>query len=92
LTGTTVIAAEYRLAPQNPFPAAVDDAAAAYREALKIHRPRSVAIYGTSAGAILTAHTAVRIRKLGLPMPTALGFFSGYADFARWGDSRSFYE
>jgi epsilon-lactone hydrolase len=91
LTGTKVMAAEYRLAPQNPFPAAVDDAAAVYREVLKTHSPRSVAIYGTSAGAILTAQTAVRIRRLGLPMPAALGFFSGYADFARWGDSRAFY-
>lgn len=50
-----------------------------------------IGFYGTSAGAILTAQTAVRLRQLSLPLPAALGFFSGYADFARSGDSRYIY-
>ena len=45
----------------------------------------------TSAGAILTAQTAVQLRKLGLPLPAALGFISGFGDFARSGDSRYIY-
>jgi epsilon-lactone hydrolase len=91
LSGTQVIAVDYRLAPKFPFPAAVDDSVAVYKEVLKTHAPRKIAVFGTSAGAILTAETAVQLGRLGLPLPAALGFFSGYADFARQGDSRSIY-
>ncbi|HWC95940.1 MAG TPA: alpha/beta hydrolase fold domain-containing protein [Candidatus Sulfopaludibacter sp.] len=91
LTGTKVIAVEYRLAPAFPYPAAVDDSVAVYREILKTHPARNIAVYGTSAGAILTAQTAVHLRKLGVPLPSSLGFFSGSADFARSGDSRYIY-
>ena len=48
-------------------------------------------IYGTSAGAILTAEVAAKIKQLGLPMPAALGIFSGMGDFARAGDSMAMY-
>ncbi len=48
-------------------------------------------IYGTSAGAILTAEVAAKIKQLGLPMPAALGIFSGMGDFARAGDSTAVY-
>jgi acetyl esterase/lipase len=82
-----VVAALYRLAPEHPFPAAVDDAVAVYRELLKTHKPEQIAIYGTSAGAILTGEVAVRLKQLSLPEPAALGIFSGFGDFARPGDS-----
>jgi epsilon-lactone hydrolase len=91
LTGTRVIAVLYRLAPQYPFPAAVDDAVAVYKDALKSHAPNKIGIYGTSAGAVLTAQAAVESRRLGLPLPAVLGFFSGYVDLARYGDSRFLY-
>jgi acetyl esterase/lipase len=48
-------------------------------------------IYGTSAGAILTAEVAAKIKQLGLPLPAALGIFSGLGDFAREGDSIAMY-
>lgn len=91
LTGTKVISVYYRLANQAPFPAAVDDVVAVYKEVLKTYKPAKIAIYGTSAGAILTGQVAVRLKHDGLPMPGALGFFTGHADFARTGDSQSFY-
>jgi len=91
LTGTKVISVQYRLAPQFPFPAAVEDSAAVYSAALKTYSPGKIAIYGTSAGAVLAAQTAVQVRKSGLPLPAALGFFSGYVDLARYGDSRFLY-
>jgi epsilon-lactone hydrolase len=91
LTGTKVISVQYRLAPQFPFPAAVEDSAAVYTAALKTHAPRKIAIYGTSAGAVLAAQTAVQIRKNSQPLPAVLGFFSGYVDLARYGDSRYLY-
>src|SRR5260370_26582054 len=91
LTGTQVISVRYRLAPKFPFPAAVDDAAAVYKEALKTHKPKNIVVYGTSSGAVLGAQVTVQFRKLGLPLPAVLGFFSGYVDLARYGDSRFLY-
>ena len=90
-TGIKVVAVLYRLAPESPFPAGVDDAIAVYKELLKTHKPDHIVIYGTSAGAALTAEVAVKLKQLGLPMPAALGIFSTVSDFARMGDSYSMY-
>jgi epsilon-lactone hydrolase len=82
-----VVSIYYRLAPENPFPAAVDDVVAVYKDILRNYQPHSIAIFGTSAGAILTVEVAARLKQLGLPLPGALGIFSGLADFSRAGDS-----
>jgi monoterpene epsilon-lactone hydrolase len=91
LTQTKVVAVLYRLAPEHPFPAALDDSVAVYRELLKTHKPENIAIFGTSAGAILTGEVAVRLRNLGVPLPRALGIFSGMGDFSIDGDSESLF-
>jgi epsilon-lactone hydrolase len=90
-TKMKVIAVLYRLAPEHPFPAAVDDSVAVYKELLKTYKPDHMVIYGTSAGAILTAEVAAKLKQLGLPQPGALGIFSGMGDFARAGDSMAMY-
>jgi len=90
-TGIKVVAVLYRLAPEHPFPAAVDDAVAVYKELLKTYRPDHIIVYGTSAGATLTAEMAVRLKQLSLPMPAALGIFSALDSFARMGDSYAMY-
>lgn len=91
ISGTKVIAVLYRLAPEHPFPAALDDAVAVYKELLKTYKPGAIGIYGTSAGAILTAEVTVKLKQLGLPLPAVTGIFSGMGDFSRTGDSIAMY-
>jgi acetyl esterase/lipase len=91
LSGIKVIAVLYRLAPEHPFPAGLEDAVAVYKELLKTYAPGHIAIYGTSAGAILTAEVTVKLKQLNLPLPAATGIFSGMGDFSCHGDSVALY-
>jgi len=91
LTKIEVVSVYYRLAPENPFPAAVEDVVAVYKELLKTYNPRAIGIFGTSAGAILTCEVTVRLKQLGIPLPAALGAFSVLTDFSRPSDSRQIF-
>lgn len=91
LSGTKVIAVLYRLAPEHPFPAGLEDVIAVYKELLKTYQPKRIGMYGTSAGAILTAEVCVKLKELGLPLPGATGIFSGMGDFSQHGDSIAMY-
>lgn len=91
LTQTKVVAVLYSLSPEHPFPAALNESVAVYKELLKTYKPEHIGIYGTSAGAILTGEVAARLRQLNLPLPAALGIFSGSGDFSKLGDSRAMY-
>jgi monoterpene epsilon-lactone hydrolase len=91
LTQTQVVSVYYRLSPEVVFPAAIDDVVAVYKELLKTHKPQNMAIFGTSAGAILTGEVAVDLKKENLPLPGALGIFSGLADFSQNGDSQDLF-
>ncbi len=86
-----VVSVLYRLAPEHPFPAAVDDAVAVYRELLKTYKPQRIGVFGSSAGAGLTLQMAVRLKQMGIPMPGALGSFSTPSDMVNGGDSRALY-
>ena len=91
LTGTPVVTVYYRMLPEHVFPKAVDDVVAVYKELLKSYKAQNMALYGTSAGAILSAQSVVRFRQIGLALPAAIGFFSGLADYSRSGDSIAFF-
>ncbi|MCU0273867.1 MAG: alpha/beta hydrolase, partial [Acidimicrobiales bacterium] len=91
LTGATVIAVDYRLAPEHAHPAAVEDVLAVYRKVLEHHAADDVVLYGTSAGAFLTAQAVMRFRQEGLPLPVCCGMFSGGGDLTDLGDSAAIF-
>lgn len=83
-----VLLLDYRLAPEHPYPAAVDDAVAAYRYLLEeTARPERVVIAGDSAGGGLTLATLARLRDEGEALPAAAICFSPWADLEATGDS-----
>jgi len=92
LTHTKVVSVDYSLAPEHPFPTAMNEVVLVYRDLLKSYRPERIAIFGSSAGAILAAEAMAKLKQQALPMPAALGFLSGTGDFARSGDSQTLYD
>lgn len=83
-----VIAVDYRLAPENPYPAALDDAVSIYRWLLDNgHKSQHIAIAGDSAGGGLTYGTLLKIRDLGLPLPACSVTMSPWTDLAVTGES-----
>jgi acetyl esterase/lipase len=84
-----VFSADYRLAPENPFPAAVEDGVAAYKDLLGggAVDPSKVAIAGDSAGGGLTLATLLAARDKGLPMPACGVAISPWADLSQSGEA-----
>lgn len=83
-----VLGIEYRLAPESPFPAAVDDSVAAYRWLLaEGYDPQKIALAGDSAGGGLVVSVLVALRYLGEPMPAAGVCMSPWVDLEGTGES-----
>lgn len=82
-----VVCVDYRMPPDFPFPAALDDAVAAYREVLKTTKPGNVGIFGTSAGGSLTLTTLLRAKMEHLPMPGAIALGTPTVDLTKTGDT-----
>jgi monoterpene epsilon-lactone hydrolase len=86
--GARAVSVDYRLAPEHPFPAAVDDAVAAYRALLGEGVPSErIAFVGESAGGGLVAATLLALKDTDLPQPASATVFSPFADLTLSGAS-----
>ncbi len=82
-----VISVDYRMAPEFPFPAALEDSVSVYREVIKAVKPRRVGIFGTSAGGGLTAAAVLKLQELNIPLPAVVGLGTPWADLSKTSDS-----
>jgi epsilon-lactone hydrolase len=87
--GYRVLAIDYRMPPDAPYPAAMDDVTAAWRAVAATMDPRRIAVEGTSAGAGLTLSLMLRAKAEGLPLPGAIAPCSPPCDLTATGDSFS---
>jgi acetyl esterase/lipase len=87
LVGARTWAVDYRMPPDHPYPAPLDDCVAAYRALLRDHAPEQVIVGGGSAGGNLAAALILRARDEGLPLPAAVVLNTPEADLTESGDS-----
>lgn len=82
-----VVYADYRMAPDFPYPAAIDDAMAVYRELLKTVPSEKIGVFGTSTGGGMSLILALRAKAENLPLPAALATGTPWADMSKTGDT-----
>ena len=82
-----VISVDYRMPPDFPYPAAMDDAMAVYKEVLKTTDARHIGIFGTSTGGGMTLAMVLRAKAEGLPIPAAIAPGTPWSDMTKTGDS-----
>jgi epsilon-lactone hydrolase len=85
--GGTTVSVDYRMPPDHPYPAAIDDCLAVYRELLKAHAASTIFVSGESAGGNLSAALMHKARDAGLPKPGAVFLFTPATDMSVFGDS-----
>jgi acetyl esterase/lipase len=85
--GYKVISFDYRMPPDDPYPAAMDDAMAVWRAAIKMQEPRNIAIFGTSTGGGMTLAVILRAKQENLPLPAAIAPGTPWSDLTETGDT-----
>ena len=87
LTGLKIYAPWYRLAPEHPYPAALNDGIAVYEELIKRMKPGGLTLSGESAGGNLALVVALRAKEIELPPPSALALLSPWSDLSDTSES-----
>ena len=85
--GFKVISFDYRMPPDDPYPAAMDDAMAVWKAAIKMQKPRNMAIFGTSTGGGMTLAMILRAKDEHLPLPAAIAPGTPWSDLTETGDT-----
>ncbi len=85
--GYRVVAVDYRMPPDAPYPAAMDDADAAYRAVIAETDPRKVAVVGTSTGGGMTLALMLRLKSEGVALPGAIAPGTPWSDMTETGDT-----
>ena len=85
--GFKVISIDYRMPPDDPYPAAMDDAMAVWKAAVKMQKPGNMAIFGTSTGGGMTLAMILRAKQEQLPLPAAIAPGSPWSDLTETGDT-----
>jgi len=86
-SGLKGVSVDYRMPPDHPFPAAIDDGVAVYSALIKDCAPASIGFLGTSAGGGLVLALALNLKRLGLPLPGALALGTPWTDLTGASDS-----
>lgn len=92
-TGIQVICVEYRLAPENPFPAGLNDALAVYKQLIqptsgsRAYEGKQIAVLGDSAGGGMALALTIQLQREGVALPGALVLFSPWVDVTKKGDT-----
>ena len=84
---TRVLSVDYRMPPDHPFPAAIEDAVAVWTAVIQDHAPASVGVFGASAGGGLTLALCLKLKALGLALPGAIAPSTPWTDLAGESDS-----
>src|SRR5260221_12207152 len=82
-----VISIDYRMPPDFPYPAAMDDAMSVWKEVVKTNDPKKMAIFGTSTGGGMTLAMVLRARTEGLPLPAATAPGTPWSDMTKTVDT-----
>ncbi len=87
LSGMRTFSVDYRMPPDFPYPAAMDDCVESYRYLLGKYKPQNIAIYGPSAGGNLAPVTILKARDMGLALPAVCALHSPASDLTESGDT-----
>jgi acetyl esterase/lipase len=86
-SGLRAISVDYRMPPDHPFPAGLDDAVAVYKALTAERSPAAIGVFGTSAGGGMTLALTLKLKALGLPLPGALALGTPWTDLTGASDS-----